>query len=60
MILSRNDARQLYSQQITLHIPTDSALWRFIQSEQCPETETPEDALLRLLRERMELNKQGY
>jgi hypothetical protein len=58
--LSRNDARQRYAHTITLHIPKDSPLWVFLAEEQCPDTETIEDAALRLLQERLTLSRQGF
>jgi len=58
--LSRNDARLRFCRSITLHILDDSELARFLDEEQCPDTETPEDALVRLLRERMVLSRAGF
>jgi hypothetical protein len=58
--LSVNDARSRYCRSFTLHIPEDSDLGRFLAEEQCPDTETPEDALIRPLRERMRLSREGF
>lgn len=57
--LSRNDLRHRYAHSITLHIPKDSPLWAFIAEEQA-EDETPEDTVLRLLQERLDLSLQGF
>lgn len=58
--LSRNDARSLFSYQAVLHFELNSELWQFIKEEQCPETESPEEAIIRLLQERYKLSCQGY
>jgi hypothetical protein len=54
--LSRNDTHHT----LTLHIPHGSPLWTFLTEEQCPHTETPQDAILRLLEERRQLSQQGF
>lgn len=59
MLLSRNDLRQRYAHSLSLHIPKDSPLWAFITEEQA-EDETLEDAVLRLLQERLDLSQQGF
>jgi hypothetical protein len=56
MPLSRNDTHHA----ITLHIPHGSPLWAFLLEEQCPDTETPQDAVLRLLEERRQLSLKGF
>jgi hypothetical protein len=58
--LSRNDAIKRFAREIVLHIPIGDDLDQFICEEQCPETETPEETVTRLLRERMALSNQGY
>jgi len=56
MPLSRNNTHHA----LTLYIPHGSPLWAFLLEEQCPDTETPQDAVLRLLEERRQLSLKGF
>jgi len=58
--LSRNDVRKKFTREIVLHIPVGDDLDQFLCEEQCPETETPEETVVRLLRERLTSSNQGY
>ena len=58
--LSRNDLIALYCTEISLAIPTDSELYKFLQEEHWTEVETLSDCVFRLLMERMYQSRQGY
>lgn len=58
--MSRNDAIAYgLLADVRLLIPTDSDLWRFIE-EEVREDEDYADAIKRLLRERLDLSRQGF
>jgi|694.fasta_scaffold155227_3 hypothetical protein len=58
--LSRIDLIKAYCLSVTVAIPKDSELHEFIQEEHWAEVETVEDCVIRLLKERMGLSRQGH